>query len=407
MEQWAEIRRMPLSRRSRSSEIARRTGAAPRHDPQGASPRIEPPRYGPRPPAALQARPLHMPRIHELLDDEPTLSGVRIREEIAEERAIDGGKTILDDYLRELRPRYLPPPRTHQRTVYRPGELCQFDLCEPQREIPVGHGQTRARLRRHRRAALLARLRRRAGLLQGASPTSPGAMSRCLSALGALPEKLVWDREGAIAPARSPDRRLRRLLRAARRSAGSSSTPATARPRARSSAPTASCTATSRPAGASPIQLDFQDQLDRWCRARQRRAPTAPPAPSSAERLAAERERMRAAARADARHRPALGHPRPAPALPALRPQRLLARPAPGRPPGRGPRRPGARSPRRPRHRRARLPPPPRLRRRAHLHRPRPPARRSTSCAASAADAGESPRSRSARWPAMTRLIPA
>jgi hypothetical protein len=30
-----------------------------------------------------------------------------------------------------------------QRTSYRPGALCQFDLWEPSREIPVGAGQTR------------------------------------------------------------------------------------------------------------------------------------------------------------------------------------------------------------------------------------------------------------------------
>lgn len=34
-------------------------------------------------------------------------------------------------------------PRTFQRTVYRPGEICQFDLWEPAAEVPVGHGQTR------------------------------------------------------------------------------------------------------------------------------------------------------------------------------------------------------------------------------------------------------------------------
>jgi hypothetical protein len=33
--------------------------------------------------------------------------------------------------------------RTYQRTVYRPGELVQFDLWEPRQEIAVGHGQTR------------------------------------------------------------------------------------------------------------------------------------------------------------------------------------------------------------------------------------------------------------------------
>jgi hypothetical protein len=32
---------------------------------------------------------------------------------------------------------------TFQRTVYRPGEICQFDLWEPAAAVPVGHGQTR------------------------------------------------------------------------------------------------------------------------------------------------------------------------------------------------------------------------------------------------------------------------
>jgi hypothetical protein len=28
-------------------------------------------------------------------------------------------------------------------SAYRPGERCQFDLCEPKAEIPVGQAQTR------------------------------------------------------------------------------------------------------------------------------------------------------------------------------------------------------------------------------------------------------------------------
>ena len=52
-------------------------------------------------------------------------------------------KTVVDDYLREVRPLFAPPPRTFQRTVYRPGEICQFDLWQPREEVPVGHGQTR------------------------------------------------------------------------------------------------------------------------------------------------------------------------------------------------------------------------------------------------------------------------
>ena len=53
-----------------------------------------------------------------------------------------GGKTILDDFVREVRPRFWSR-RTYQRTVYRPGELCQFDLWEPREPVAVGHGQTR------------------------------------------------------------------------------------------------------------------------------------------------------------------------------------------------------------------------------------------------------------------------
>jgi hypothetical protein len=49
-----------------------------------------------------------------------------IRERITE-AGYAGGKTILDDYVRELRP-LIDPPRTYQRTINEPGELVQFDL---------------------------------------------------------------------------------------------------------------------------------------------------------------------------------------------------------------------------------------------------------------------------------------
>jgi hypothetical protein len=50
--------------------------------------------------------------------------------ELIEPLGCDGGKTIVDDYLREVRPLF-GRARTHQRTVYRPGEICQWDLWEP------------------------------------------------------------------------------------------------------------------------------------------------------------------------------------------------------------------------------------------------------------------------------------
>jgi len=59
----------------------------------------------------------------------PVLPGQRVRELIAP-LGFAGGKTVVDDYLREVRPLFRAP-RTFQRTVYRPGEICQFDLWEP------------------------------------------------------------------------------------------------------------------------------------------------------------------------------------------------------------------------------------------------------------------------------------
>ena len=87
--------------------------------------------------------------IHRLLQADPRLPGQRVRE-LIEPLGFDGGKTIVDDYLREVRPLFAPP-RTFQRTVYRPGEICQFDLWEPARRSRSGTAR-RAGLGRDRRA---------------------------------------------------------------------------------------------------------------------------------------------------------------------------------------------------------------------------------------------------------------
>src|SRR5688500_558483 len=80
--------------------------------------------------------------IHRLLGADPKLPGVRVRELLAP-LGCTASKTIVDDYLREVRPLFAPPARTFQRSVYRPGDVCQFDLWQPRAPIPVGHGQTR------------------------------------------------------------------------------------------------------------------------------------------------------------------------------------------------------------------------------------------------------------------------
>jgi transposase len=85
----------------------------------------EPPRY--RRPARPSKLDPFKEEIHELLRaDDPKLPGVRVRE-LVEPLGFDGGKSIVDDYLCEVRPLF-QRRRTFQRTVYRPGEICQFDL---------------------------------------------------------------------------------------------------------------------------------------------------------------------------------------------------------------------------------------------------------------------------------------
>jgi transposase len=192
VERWAEIRRMHRVERLSIRAIHRRTGLH-RETIRRALGSDEPPRYE-RPSGASKLDPLK-PWIEEQLRAGPRIPAKRLRE-LAGELGYRGGRTIFDDYVRELRPRFLVR-RTYQRTVYRPGEPCQFDLFEPREPIPVGHGQTR---RGWVVTAELGWSRALAGALvfSKRAPELLFGMGRCLGRLGALPEKLVWDREGAI-----------------------------------------------------------------------------------------------------------------------------------------------------------------------------------------------------------------
>jgi len=193
VEQWAEMRRMHFVVGLSIKEIARRTGRD-RNTVRKALRSSEPPRYR-RPPRPSKLDPFR-DEVHRLLRAEPRLPGKRLRE-LLEEQGYAGGKTILDDYLREVRPLFLPRLRTFQRTSYRPGALCQFDLWEPSREVPVGSGQTR---RGYVVIGCLPYSRAGAGTLvfSKEAPDLLYGIGECLRKLGALPETLVWDREGAL-----------------------------------------------------------------------------------------------------------------------------------------------------------------------------------------------------------------
>jgi transposase len=192
VEQWAEIRRMYFVGGVSIKEIARRTGRD-RNTIRRALRSSEPPVYR-RTPKPSKLEPFKE-EIHRLLGEDARLPGQRIRE-LIEPLGYSGGKTILDDYLREVRPLFCPPPRVFQRTVYRPGEVCQFDLWEPSVPVPVGHGQRR---RGWVVVACLGYSRAGAGaLVFSETPDLLWGIARCLWSLGGLPATLVWDRQAGI-----------------------------------------------------------------------------------------------------------------------------------------------------------------------------------------------------------------
>jgi transposase len=285
VEQWAEVRRMHRVERLSIREIGRRTGLH-RKTIRRALAAESPPRYS-RPPAASKLDPFKE-WICEQLQADPRIQSLRLRE-MAIELGYVGGKTIFDDFVREVRPRFLVK-RTFQRTVYRPGELVQCDLWEPKELVPVGHGQTR---RGWVVTAELCWSRVIAGSLvfSKEAPDILWGLGRSLSRIGALAERLVWDREGAIAPLGRPtdafagfcgqlgvgwmildsgDAQAKGLLERSHRFMRTNFEPGRR--------------------FANP--LDFQDQLDAWCdraNARVHRTIRAVPL----ERLAEEQQRMR------------------------------------------------------------------------------------------------------------------
>ena len=192
MERWAELRREHFVRGVSINELVRRTGLS-RNTVRAALRSSVAPKYE-RAPAGSKLDPFK-DEIHRLLKGDAAMTGQRIRELIAP-LGFDGGKTIVDDSLREVRP-FFVTPRTFQRTIYRPGEICQFDLWEPCEEIPVGHGQTR---RGWVVVACLGYSRAGAGALVFSKqiPDLLFGIRRCLWSLGALPQTLVRDRQSGL-----------------------------------------------------------------------------------------------------------------------------------------------------------------------------------------------------------------
>ena len=371
VERWAELRREHFVRGVPIKELVRRY-EIDRNTVRRALRADEPPRYR-RPPAGSKLDPFKE-EIHRLLRKDAKLTGVRVRE-LIEPLGFAGSKTIVDDYLREVRPLF-KDERTYQRTVYRPGEICQFDLWEPSGPVPVGHGQRR---RAWVVVACLGYSRVGAGALvfSKQAPDLLFGIVRCLWSLGALPELLVWDREGAL---HAGDGRPTDAYAAlCGRLAVDWQFWEPADPEAKGVVERLQgyLETNFEPGRLFANELDYQLQLDQWfekANARTHKTLRARPIDRLVEKRTAMRPLPRPAPDLDRRFvtRVAPG------SLPARRHLRLLARPAPRRTPRRGPREPARDQRGDTRDGRARRPPRAQLREEPHDHgaRARPRAQR-------------------------------
>ena len=115
VEQWAEIRRMHGVERLSIREIGWRTGLH-RKTIRRILGSDAPPRYG-RPPAGSKLDPFR-DWICEQLRVDPRIPSQRLRE-LAQELGYGGGKTIFDDYVREVSHAFWSGVRSSARCIGR------------------------------------------------------------------------------------------------------------------------------------------------------------------------------------------------------------------------------------------------------------------------------------------------
>jgi transposase len=189
VEDWAEIRRLHRAEGLSIKAIARRLKLA-RNTVRDALRSDEPPRYERAPSGSVVDA--FEPEIRALLAEFPTMAATVIAERIGWERGI----TILRDRVAELRPLFVPPDPC-QRTSYAPGELAQWDLWQPDVEIPLGFGQ-HDKLWVVSGTTGFSRVHGGWMVPSRAAHDVLGGMLRVLDQFGAVPRAAVWDQEGCI-----------------------------------------------------------------------------------------------------------------------------------------------------------------------------------------------------------------
>jgi len=192
VEDWAEVHRLFHREGRPKAAIARRLEMS-RNTVERLLGLPEPPRYVRRP-AGSRLDPF-TERIAAMLAADPTVRATVIRERL-QAQGYRGGITILKDHLARIRPTFLAS-RAFQRTTYQPGEIGQVDWWHTGVQVPVGRGVSREAFGLVTTLPFSAAHAMTFSLSRTVGDLRPGLLG-CLTRLGGVPEKLVFDNDPSV-----------------------------------------------------------------------------------------------------------------------------------------------------------------------------------------------------------------
>ena len=192
MEDWAEVHRLFHREGRPKAAIARQLGMS-RNTVERLLGLTEPPRYVRRP-VSSQLDPF-TEEIAAMLATDPRVRATVIRERL-QPLGYRGGITILKDHLATVRPTFLAA-RAFQRTTYQPGEIGQVDWWHTGVRVPVGRGVRREAFGLVTTLPFSAAHAMTFSLSRTVGDLRPGLVA-CLTRLGGVPEKLVFDNDASV-----------------------------------------------------------------------------------------------------------------------------------------------------------------------------------------------------------------